>query len=62
MHHMDQAGFNIGASITSILPMAQLVYTGDDDGRVVSHLEPVRARLLSLTENSTNGIASNDSN
>lgn len=40
MHHMDQAGFNIGASITAILPMAQVVYTGDDDGRVVSiHFE-----------------------
>ena len=36
MHHMDQAGFNIGATITAILPMAQIVYTGDDDGRVVS--------------------------
>ena len=38
MHHLDQAGFNIGASITAILPMAQVVYTGDDDGRAVSHL------------------------
>ena len=38
MHHMDQAGFNIGASITAILPMAQVVYTGDDDGRVVRSL------------------------
>lgn len=36
MHHLDQAGFNIGASITAILPRAQVVYTGDDDGRVVS--------------------------
>ena len=36
MHHLDQAGFNIGASITAVLPMAQVVYTGDDDGRVVS--------------------------
>ena len=36
MHHMDQAGFNIGATITAILPMTQVVYTGDDDGRVVS--------------------------
>ncbi|KAL9101654.1 MAG: hypothetical protein Q9163_003110 [Psora crenata] len=35
MDHMDQAGFNIGASITAILPMAQVVYTGDEDGRVV---------------------------
>ena len=24
------------ASVTSILPLAQVVYTGDDDGRVVS--------------------------
>ena len=36
MHHLDHAGYNIGATITSILPMAQKVYTGDDDGRVVS--------------------------
>lgn len=35
MHHLDQAGFNVGAAITAILPMAQVVYTGDDDGRVV---------------------------
>ena len=34
MHHLDQAGYNIGATITSILPMAQKVFTGDDDGRV----------------------------
>ena len=40
MHHMDQAGFNVGASITAILPMAQVVYTGDDDGRVVSRYIP----------------------
>ena len=36
MHHLDHAGYNIGATITSILPMSQKVYTGDDDGRVVS--------------------------
>lgn len=36
MHHLDHAGYNIGATITSILPMARKVYTGDDDGRVVS--------------------------
>lgn len=36
MHHLDQAGFNVGAAVTAILPMAQMVYTGDDDGRVVS--------------------------
>ena len=39
MHHLDQAGFNVGAAITAILPMAQTVYTGDDDGRVVSFLD-----------------------
>ncbi|KAK3167262.1 hypothetical protein OEA41_010388 [Lepraria neglecta] len=38
MHHLDHAGYNIGATITSILPMAQKVYTGDDDGRVVGLL------------------------
>ena len=34
MHHLDHAGYNISTTITSILPMAQKVYTGDDDGRV----------------------------
>ncbi|KAL8716445.1 MAG: hypothetical protein Q9220_000352 [cf. Caloplaca sp. 1 TL-2023] len=34
MHHLDQMGFNIGSSITCILPLAQKVYTGDEDGRV----------------------------
>lgn len=38
MHHLDHAGYNIGATITSILPMAQKVYTGDGDGRVVGLL------------------------
>ncbi|KAL8995248.1 MAG: hypothetical protein Q9188_006861 [Gyalolechia gomerana] len=36
MHHLDQAGYNIKASITCVLPLAQRVYTGDEDGRVVS--------------------------
>ena len=36
MHHMDQAGFNIGATITAVLPMDHTVYTGDEDGHVVS--------------------------
>ena len=35
MNHMDTAGFNISAAMTCILPMAQVVYTGDDDGRIV---------------------------
>ncbi len=34
MHHLDHAGYNIGTTMTCILPMAQKVYTGDDDGRV----------------------------
>ena len=36
MDHLDQAGFNTHASMTAILPMAQTVYTGDEDGKVVS--------------------------
>ncbi|KAL8733219.1 MAG: hypothetical protein Q9166_002236 [cf. Caloplaca sp. 2 TL-2023] len=36
MHHLDPAGYNIGSAITCILPQAQKVYTGDEDGRVVS--------------------------
>ena len=46
MHHMDQAGFNIGASVTAILPMAQVVYIGDDEGRVVSHRFPQDGTIL----------------
>lgn len=34
MHHLDQAGFNVSAAMTCVLPMAQTVYTGDEDGRV----------------------------
>ena len=36
MNHMDPAGYNLNAAITCVLPMAQVVYTGDADGRVVS--------------------------
>ena len=38
MNHLDQAGFNIGAAMTCVLPMAHTVYIGDEDGRVVSYL------------------------
>lgn len=38
MNHLDQAGFNIAGAMTAVLPMAQVVYTGDEDGRVVSIL------------------------
>ncbi|KAL8782097.1 MAG: hypothetical protein Q9213_005708 [Squamulea squamosa] len=34
MHHLDPAGYNIGSAMTCILPLAQKVYTGDEDGRV----------------------------
>ncbi|KAL8899813.1 MAG: hypothetical protein Q9207_006001, partial [Kuettlingeria erythrocarpa] len=34
MHHLDQAGYNIKASITCVLPLAQRVYTGDEEGKV----------------------------
>lgn len=39
LNHVDnkrQDGANIGAGITCILPMPQVVYTGDEDGTVVS--------------------------
>ncbi|MCJ1251415.1 hypothetical protein MMC30_008648, partial [Trapelia coarctata] len=34
LNHMDPAGFNFSASITCILPMPLVLYTGDEDGRV----------------------------
>lgn len=43
MHHLDQAGFNVTAAITCVLPMAHTVYTGDEDGRVVSYLPACRS-------------------
>lgn len=42
LDHVDprsEIGANTEAAITCITPMPQLVYTGDDDGRVVSQLE-----------------------
>ena len=38
LNHLDQAGFNVTAAITSLLPMPLVLYTGDDDGRVVSRV------------------------
>ena len=35
MDHLDQVGSNISAAMTAILPMAQAVYIGDEDGKVV---------------------------
>ena len=37
LNHLDVAGFNVPAAITSILAMPLALYTGDDDGRVVSY-------------------------
>ena len=36
LNHMDMTGSNIKSTITCILPLADSVYTGDDEGRVVS--------------------------
>ena len=44
MDHLDQVGFNINAAITAILPMAQAVYTGDEDGKVVRFWAPLPPR------------------
>lgn len=40
MHHLDHVGYNIGAAMTCVLPLAQRVYTGDEDGRVVCAMIP----------------------
>ncbi|KAI4197790.1 MAG: hypothetical protein LQ350_005695 [Teloschistes chrysophthalmus] len=40
MHHLDHVGYNIGAAMTCVLPLAQRVYTGDEDGRVARALTP----------------------
>jgi beige protein homolog 1 len=40
LNHVDSSredGGNVRAGVTCILPMPQVVYTGDEDGRVVSH-------------------------
>ncbi|KAL8713271.1 MAG: hypothetical protein Q9225_006798 [Loekoesia sp. 1 TL-2023] len=49
MHHLDQAGYNIKASVTCVLPLAKRVYTGDEEGRVVS-LNPCRLGNEQLTD------------
>jgi len=39
LNHVDQSseqGLNVNSAITCILPMPQTLYTGDEDGRVVS--------------------------
>lgn len=42
LNHVDQSnerGLNVNSAVTCILPMPQTVYTGDEDGRVVSQLQ-----------------------
>lgn len=46
MHHLDPAGLNVKASITCVLPLAQKVYTGDKDGKVVSFCPSLSPLLL----------------
>ncbi len=60
MHHLDQAGFNVNAAMTCVLPMAQTVYTGDEDGRVVSYLRRSKDNdSVTNCFSSTSGIAFN---
>ena len=51
LNHVDASredGGNVSAGISCILPMPQVVYTGDEDGRVVCHALP-NAFLILLT-------------
>ncbi|KAL9601567.1 MAG: hypothetical protein Q9219_002401 [cf. Caloplaca sp. 3 TL-2023] len=41
MHHLDPAGWHVKAEITCVLPLAQKVYTGDEDGRVLIESDAV---------------------
>lgn len=60
MNHLDSAGFNVSAAMTCILPMAQSVYTADEDGRVVSPLLRNASRFTDANvDPSTSGIAFN---
>jgi len=51
LDHVDQSserGLNISSAITCILPMPQTVYTGDEDGRVVSQVQHKQCRSYIL--------------
>ena len=48
LNHLDTSrddGVNVGAGITCVLPMPQVVYTGDEDGKVVSHSSDPQLQL-----------------
>jgi hypothetical protein len=51
LDHVDQSserGLNVTSAVTYILPMPQTVYTGDEDGRVVSQVQPKQCRDCTL--------------
>lgn len=52
MHHLDPAGYNVSSAISCILPLAQKMYTGDEDGRVVG-LSPYLRDRTSIDEKNT---------
>ena len=45
LHHLDQSGSNIPSAIFSILPRERMVYTGDEDGHVVSFVCYVKGHV-----------------
>lgn len=53
LNHVDQSnerGLNVNSAVTCILPMPQTVYTGDEDGRVVSQLQHRESQSPALTK------------
>ncbi|MCJ1322959.1 hypothetical protein MMC15_008309 [Xylographa vitiligo] len=58
LNHLDQAGFNVTAAITSLLPMPLVLYTGDDDGRVVSVIPSNQKYTLLTVVTSASGTLS----
>ena len=57
LNHVDQAkesGENVEAGISCILPMPQVVYTGDEDGKVVSAFT-ISLPSLDVTDNAFSG-------
>lgn len=60
LDHVDyksEKGANTEAGMTCITPMPTCVYTGDDDGRVVSSIDSLPATGPLLTRSSTSGIS-----
>jgi beige protein homolog 1 len=60
LNHVDNArddGINVRAGISYILPMPQVVYTGDEDGRVVSRRTSILEDCFMANYDSMNGTA-----